>query len=284
MDDAFRKELERIISASDELSPGVNMEIEKLIQKYNTAGQRDFEGLSPEQMWGLLYSDCGENLIKLKDNKGLDIPLIKQISYYLNIVNASGEIKLTRAGNLPPSIVKEIYSQKFVPDIIIDTGITKLTKETDSMSVELTNILCRHGRLIKKREGKISLTAVGKRILATENFLPVILKTFCSKFNWAYFDVFEDTMIGQFGCYYSIYLLNKYGDTRQESLFYANKYFRALFKDRVGINTEHHHWYVIRTFDRFLKYFGFLEHYDENKFVTRYIKKSPLFNKYIEIQ
>lgn len=285
MDDNLRKDLEKLMKTFDGVSfDDMNEKLEELTHKYNNMGQKDFDGLSPEQMQGLLYSNCGENLIKIKDNKGLDIPLIKQIAYYLNIIDANKEIKLTKAGNLPPVIVKEIYSQKFIADCDIETGITKLTKETDSVSIELTNVLCQMGRLIKKRNGKISLTDVGKRILATKNFLPIILTTFCSKFNWSYFDRFEDEQIGQLGCYYTIYLLNKYGNIKRESIFYANKYFEALFKEYVGINTEQHHWYVLRTFDRFIKYFGFIEDYEENKFLTRYVKKTELFDKYIEVK
>jgi hypothetical protein len=285
MEDNFRKDLEQIIKSFDGFSLEIiNKEVEELTKRYNNMGRKEFDGLSPEQMSGLIYSNCGENLIKFKDNKGLDIPLVKQISYYLNIIDASKEIKLTKAGNLPPSIVKELYSQKFISDHDIELGITKLTKETDSMSVELTNILCQLGRLIKKRNGKISLTDVGKRILSTRNFLPVILTTFCSKFNWAYFDGFEDERTGQFGCYYSIYLLDKYGDIKRESTFYANKYFEALFKEYVGINTERHHCYALRTFDRFINYFGFIENYEENKIITRYVKKTELFDRYIEVK
>jgi hypothetical protein len=288
MIDDFKKEIEQIMRTF-EGSPltVIDNKIKKLTDKYNNAGQKDFDGLSPEQMRKLLYFNYGENMIRLKDNKGLDIPLIKQISYYLNIIAANGGIKLTKAGNLPPAIVKELYAQKFISDFDIEAGITKLAKETDSMTIELTNIICQLSRLIKKRNGKISLTDVGKRIMAVENYLPLILTTFCSKYNWGYFDIFEDRQdekIGQFGCYYTIYLLAKYGDTKRESLFYANKYFEALFKEYAGIHTEYHHFYVIRTFDRFLDFFGFLEHYDENKFIAHHIKKSELFDKYIEIK
>jgi hypothetical protein len=285
MDNGFKKEVEQLMKTFDGFPLEViNEELKKLADKHNNAGQRDFDGLSSEQMHKLLYYNCDENMIKIKDNKGLDIPLIKQIAYYLNIIGENKEIKLTKVGNLPPSIVKDIYSKKFISDRDIELGITKLTKETDSVTVELTNILCQGGRLIKKVNGKISLTAVGKKVMAAENYLPIVLKTFCSKFNWAYFDSYEDAEIGRLGCYYSIYLLAKYGGEKRESLFYANKYFEALFKKYVGINTRYHHSYVLRTFDRFLKFFGFLEDYEDNKIGTRYVKKSELFDKYIEIK
>jgi hypothetical protein len=286
MDDNFRKELEKIINSHGGFSPAaIDREIGKLTEKYNNAARNDLDGLSPEQMHGLLYANFGENIIKLKDTKGLDIPLIKQISYYLNIINTDKEIKLTKVGNLPPVLVKEIYAQKFISDRDIEIGITKLVKETDSMSVELTNILCQHGGLIKKRNGKISLTELGKKILTTENFLPVILTTFCSKFRWAYFDEYDDDRIGQFGCYYSIYLLNKYGDEKRESVFYADKYLKTLFEfeyRRVDYNLRRQ--YILRTFDKFMRYFGFLENYEENKLITRYVKKTELFDKYIEVK
>jgi hypothetical protein len=286
MEDNFRKDLEKMIKAFEGSSVEViNQELQKLTDKYNNTGMAEFDGLSPEQMKGLVYFNCGENMIKIKDAKGSDIPLVKQVSYFLDIVDAEKEIKLTKAGYLPPSIVKELYSQKFLSDFLVETGLKKLTKETDAQPIELTTVLCRVGGLTKKRNGILSLTDYGRKLAATKNYLPAILTTYCSKLNWTYFDRFrEDEEIGQLGCYYSIYLLNKYGDIKREAGFYANKYFKAFFKEYIGINTMQHLCYSVRTFNRFAKYFGFIEYYEENKLMTTYVKKSDLFDKYIEIQ
>jgi hypothetical protein len=151
------------------------------------------------------------------------------------------------------------------------------------MTIELTNILCQISGLIKKRKNVISLTHNGEAALETGNVLSTILSAFVSKFNWAYYDFYENDDIGRIGAYFSIYLLDKYGNEKRETSFYANKYFRAFFREYIGINTEPHHIYSLRTFDRFLAYFGFLEEYKENDDTIKYVKKTELFDRYIEI-
>jgi hypothetical protein len=286
MEEKFRKEIENLMEKHKYSSLAeINVELQKLAEKQNNTGRWEFDGLSPEQMRGLLYFSCNENMIKIKDDTGSEIPIIKQIKYYLDIVNNNKEIKLTKVGNLPPTIVKEIYSKKYLPDTMIELGISKLTKETDVATIELTNILCQLSGLIKKKKNSISLTKHGEAALETGNLFSKILTAFVSKFNWAYFDRFEDEKIGQIGACFSIYLLSKYGNEKREASFYANKYFQAFFEEYIGINTEGHRIYSLRTFDRFLNYFGFLEEYGENKLMgTISVKKSELFEKYIEIK
>ncbi|MDR0639329.1 MAG: hypothetical protein LBG27_10605 [Spirochaetaceae bacterium] len=286
MEDRYRKEIEGILEKyKDSPLDVINIKLQELTYKYNNMGRSDFDGLSPEQMRGLLYFNCNENMIKIKDDKGEDIPIIKQVKYYLNIVRENEGIKLTKAGNLPPAIVKEVYSKRYLPDMMIELGLRKITKETDVMTIELTNILCQLAGLIKKKKNTISLIKRGELALKTGNLFSVILSVFVSKFNWPYYDRYEDEKIGQFGAYFSIYLLSRYGNEKRNAEFYANKYFRAFFKEYIGINTEKHHAYSLRTFDRFLKYFGFLEEFNENKLTgTISVKKTELFEKYIEVK
>ena len=49
-------------------------------------------------------------IINPNDNDISDIPLIKQIRFFINQVDRSNGIKLTKADNLPPLIVKELQS------------------------------------------------------------------------------------------------------------------------------------------------------------------------------
>ncbi len=56
----------------------------------------------------------GLPVINPNDNDISDIPLIKQIRFFINQVDHSNGIKLTKAGNLPPLIVKELYQLSFL--------------------------------------------------------------------------------------------------------------------------------------------------------------------------
>jgi len=110
-----------------------------------------------------------------------------------------------------------------------------------------------------------------------------IFKTFGQKFNWAYFDGYGENNIGQLGFGFSLILLSKYGDKRQIDRFYSKKYFQAfpdlkdnMTKTNYGIGRPSD-CYSIRTFDRFLDYFGLIK-IDTDKFIT----KTELYDRLIK--
>ena len=262
---------------------------EEYIDRHNNQGDEDFDGLSPKQMYNLLYSDYATSLVKLNpQNNSIDeIPLIKQIRYFINQIDCEQEIKLTKVGNLPPRIIKELYEQRIISDYEIEQGITKLTKETDCKSIELTRILCELSGLIKKRNNVLSLTQKTMKVLNSNELFPMMFSTFGMKFDWSYFDRYTNKQIGQLGINYSLYLLNKYGDSEHDADYYAKKYFKAfpdlkMGKTEFGSDTSNEHCYSVRTFERFLEYFGFLQIHG-NRYTGFKILKSKSFNKYIEI-
>lgn len=90
---------------------------------------------------------------------------------------------------------------------------------------------------------------------------------------------------------YSLILLSKYGNTKRPDSFYSEKYFKAFpqFKeiakpDYDTIDSQLHNCYSIRTFERFLDYFGLVHIEKENYFTfkNKYITKSELFDKLIK--
>jgi hypothetical protein len=286
MNDQIKAEIAEILGKNPNISINELNKIMKIsVDKYNNTGIDDFNGLSPEIMYNLLHRSWGENIIKINPGKhyGDDIPIIKQIKYFISIINEIGEIKLTKAGYLPPIIVKEIYSKKIIIDRMIELGVTKLTKEEDVDNILLTRILCDLAGIIKKRNNKISLTNNAIKIIDSNEIFEKILYAAFKKYNWAYFDYFENTEIGQFGNNYSLYLLCKYGNEWKEDDFYANLYFKA-FPHIIGNEKAEssYAFYVNRTFRHMLKYFGFIE-YKESKLDIGKIRTTDLFRKYITI-
>ena len=136
--------------------------IDKIMNEQNNQGLPDFEGYSPIEMQYILYDTFGKNspieLLSLTDSEYQKIPILKQIKYLLELVDKQGELKLTTKGFLPTKIVTDIYNQKFIQDEMIESGISKLYKETDSKSINLTRILLELSGLVKKRNNKLSLT------------------------------------------------------------------------------------------------------------------------------
>jgi len=138
-------------------------------------------------------------IINPNDNDISEIPLIKQIRFFISQVERSNGVKLTNAGYLPPTIVKELYHQKIIKDYLIEHGIAKLTKETDCNIIVLTRILSELSGLIKKRNGIITDTKKASSIVDSNKLLPLIFSTFTDKFSWAFFDGYQNESIGQFG-------------------------------------------------------------------------------------
>jgi len=276
----------------------INKYIGELVNEQNNRAMPDFEGYSPFVMHQLLYFTFGGNspirIQKLPADEYKSIPLLNQIRYLIGLIDARGEIKLTNRGNLPVKVVGDIYSQGFLKDELIEIGLNKLYKETDSMSIHLARILVEISGLAKKRSGKLSLTASAKKYLADDSeLLLLILQTYMVKFNWAYFDGYEENSIGQLGCGFSLILLSKYGDIKRPVTFYAEKYFKAFpqlmaaivpsygTKERYAANC-----YSLRTFEIFLHYFGLISIENQGKIFDKkiYITKTSLFDKLIRIK
>ena len=224
-------------------------------------------------------------IINPNDNDISDIPLIKQIRFFINQVDRSKGIKLTKADNLPPLIVKELYQQEILKDYAIDHGITKLSKETDCNVIVLTRILCKLSGLIKKRNGILTVTKKATDIVGSNKLLPLIFSTFTDRFSWAFFDGYQNDSIGQFGWWDSLALISQHGDISRNSKYYAEKYFEAYphlltLKSYDGAIDANYSCYSVRTFDRFLDYFGFTET-TEKEMLNSFVKKTDLFDKFI---
>lgn len=261
----------------------------KLVEEGNNSGLADFEGYSPAEMHQIMYLTFNPGnpiqLQRLEDNDYNQIPMLNQIKYLANLIEKAGEIKLTNKGFLPTRIVAELYQQRFITDISIELKLRKLYKETDAISINLTRILLELSGLVKKRNGKLSLTAAGRKTLSDNHaLLHLILTTFTKKFNWAYYDIFNNQKTAQLGYGFTLILLSKYGDEKRLDSFYAEKYFRAfpMLKDFDDYPVR---CYSVRSFKRFLNYFGLISIESSGPFIqtVKYITKTDIFDKLIKV-
>lgn len=274
----------------------IQRHIDQAMNEQNNQPIPEFEGYSPFEMHKILHFtfaiDSPLKLQKLSDTDYKKIPILNQIKYLTDLIDKNGEIKLTNKGFLPTKIVSDLYSQGFLKDEYIENGISKLYKETDANTVNLTRILVELSGLIKKRNGKLSLTKKSQKVLVNnEELLRQIFLTFTNKFNWAYYDGYGENQIGQLGYGFSLILLSKYGQEKRLDSFYAEKYFKAYPRllDSVEPNygtLEKYstRCYSIRTFDRFLDYFGLVKIDKQGKWIDslKYITKTDLFDKLIK--
>lgn len=270
--------------------------IDKVMNEQNNKGLPNFEGYSPIEMQYILYDPFGDyspiRLLKLADSDYKNIPILNQIKYLAKLIDESGELKLTKKGFLPTKIVADIYNQGFLKEEFIESGFTKLYKEKDSLTINLSRILIEISGLAKKRYNKLSLTKTGKKLLNNDfKLLLLIFKTFGAKFNWAYYDGYGQNNIGQLGFGFSLILLSKYGNKKRIADFYSNKYLKAfpkLINESLDptfgtIDSRAAKCYSLRTFDRFLDYFGLIniekeKHWDADEYIT----KTKLYDKLIK--
>ena len=269
---------------------------EMMSRTQNEQGIPDFEGYSPTEMHHILYNTFDPvspiQLQKLSEVDYREIPLLNQVQYLLRLIAYEGELRLTKAGYLPRIVVTDLYSQGFMRDRFIEDGYQQLNKELDSVTINLTRLLPKVIGLIKKRNGKISLTKLGTKLYKDDDkLLRYLFTSFATKFNWGYFDYYSNEFIGQFGVGFSLILLKKYGTKKRLSKFYADKYFQALPNLNYVPNDRYMHkdsnssCYILRTFERFLLYFGLIDfeevYFDHSS--KSYIKKTLLFDKFIQI-
>lgn len=266
------------------------------MHEQNNRSISEFERYSPFEMQYILYDTFGEkspiNLTEVTESDYKTIPILNQARFLIELLYKQGEIKLTPKGFLPTKIVSEMYSQGFLKEELIESGISKLCKESDSITITLTRILLELSGIVKKQNGKLSLTKNGKKSLdSSHKILYLILTAFGTKFNWAFFDRYGENNIGQLGFGFTLILLSKYGKDKKIDTFYADKYFRAfpsliksLENPRVETveRQEAVRCYSLRSFDRFLDYFGVINIEEEKRLSSdKYISKTEIFDKLI---
>jgi len=276
----------------------IQKHIEQVINEQNNRSIPEFEGYSPFDMHHILHFTFETNsplsLRNLEDFEYEKIPMLNTIKYFLILLKKEEEIKLTAKGFLPTKIVKEIYNQGFIKEYQFTSGISKLYKESESVSVNLTRLLVELAGLTKKRNGKISLTKNGEKILSNNKKLfGLIFKSLTTKFNWSYYDGYKDNQIGQFGFGFTFILLSKYGNRKQMDSFYSEKYFKAFpqflneIKPSYGtVESYAGNCYSYRTFEIIFEIFGLVKIEKEGKGFEQkmFITKTEIFDRLIKVR
>ena len=257
-----------------------------LVGRRNAAPLEDFSGLSPEQMHNLLYYplESERSPVSLRENlsgETIDaIPFFRLVEEFIRIVKREKFIKLTPKGALPRKILHELYGLGFLKEKLIENGYVKLMRESDSVVLTTLPIVARLSGLITKKFGRFTLTNRGQKFVEgnrREELFRLVFETFTDKFNWDYNDGHPVSGVGQFGWGYTIFLLLKYGDSDRTVGFYADKYMNAfptlLDRFHVGIlgpaRKQCTSCYALRCFERFLKWFGFVQFEGEDDFLQR---------------
>ena len=277
-------------------------QIEAEVLLRNNSPIADFENLSPTNFHYILYDTYNKNspvhFQEHIESETLDkISLFRVVEDFVRIIEREKFIKLTPLGALPKKVMVELYDKKFIYDELIESGITKLWKEQDCIAIMSTKIVAEIAGITKKVNRKLTLTKKGTSFLKVENrqiFFEVFIKTFADKFNWSYNDGYPEKPIGQVGWTFTIFLLAKFGKQFHLDSFYAEKYSKALpdflneFESSI-LRTKAEHFtscYRVRSFERFLEWFGLIVIEKEGKTYSNReakIKSSKILTKVFNI-
>jgi hypothetical protein len=259
----------------------------------------EFEGLSANEIRTLIFSpfkpDC---VVRFNNNLSQEtlkqIPILNLLLLFLDKVK-SGKYSLTKNGNLSTILVKELYSAGFIPEYMIDSGITKLYSEESSIIINLIHILSKISGYVIKRKDKLVLTKNGKTLVENpENLVIDLFLNHAFKFNHGYFDLYPETHAGITDIGYTLYLLGKYGDKEHPTSFYSEK-LRIAFPELLfdfeeseltSRSDDFDNCINTRVFDRFLFLYGFIlgpNSFDDPLY-KKGIRRSEIFNKFFEIK
>ena len=249
--------------------------LDRQMAEHNNRPMPEFDHLSPNQMAFILYRPFAEGspigFKPLLPNEVVDqIPFARLFRIFAEKIWESGRLKLTATGNLPRKTCQELYELGIIKEWAIEEGITKLSKETDSIVLQNLKNIGKLSGILKVQHNWLSLTKNGTKLLDSADhgalFQTLFLTNF-SKFNLGYYDGFPQESKVQFTLGYTLYLLLKYGHEQRELQFYIDKNL-AAFPFLLEDFPAHSLWsspeedyrscYYVRVFQRFLDFYGFV--------------------------
>lgn len=256
----------------------------------------EFLGLSPEQMYRLLYrplTDTSDILILNKNlpKEGLShIPVVKEIVYLLRRLGELQPLRATVKGNLPRAFAQEMHDT-FRDPHQFDYPI--MSEEEDWKLIALRHLLTMCG-WIRKHKQRFGLTRAGKRLVdngfGSEDFFH-LLETYMLEFNWASRDSYPELYLIQQSVLFSCYLLH----VKAKAYIHADelgKYFIEAFPavlNQVAGNSYTTPEELVKSafstrfIEAFCEYFGFVtirrEEKEKSWKVDRFLQTTPLFEE-----
>ncbi len=158
-----------------------------------------------------------------------EIPLLSLLMVLLGRLSEK-EMKLTAAGNLPAKFVRELYDYRLFPAEYIDDGLYKLKGENDWYVASLVKHLPLQLKWTKKRTGKLSLTAKGKKVLKgpRQALLEALFMHHFKGFNLGFRDGYPEDGLTQRFTGFVLYQLLLHGREWKPISFYSDAMLKAF--------------------------------------------------------
>jgi hypothetical protein len=202
----------------------------------NKQSTDDFHGLSPDIMHNMLHFPFESPALFdfPSDLQGkIDAPILTLLTCLFDQIGDG--VKPTATGNLPLKICRAVrlefdakhsnYAKAFWP-----FRVRPINTEPDFMDLHVARLLAELSGLLRVYRGKFVLTSACKKLIKKGNTAryPLLLTTYCRKYNWGFRDGYEEMPFIQHGFLFSVYLLQLYGARWRDSEFYADNTLKAF--------------------------------------------------------
>ncbi len=242
----------------------------QFMQQKNQRPQDDFQGLSPEQVHRMLnFPFDSPEIVSFPKVLSVEpeAPILTLVQWISDAIDVKG-LKATAKGNLPQKLCRNaaLDYRKGLADDDIQHRM-RVNKEEDFMDLHVTRIIMELAGLLRKTKGRFFLTRKYHQLADQAGnvaLYPELFQTFCSKFNWGYWDRYPDIPFIQQSFLFSLYLLRQHGGDWKPSGFYIDAFLKAfpMVVDEVDplpyftAEDEIRHCYSIRALERFLQFMG----------------------------
>jgi hypothetical protein len=272
---------------------------DQFMQQKNQLPQDDFQGLSPEQVHRMLHFpfDTPEFFTFPETlSSEPEAPILHLVQEINAAIDEKG-LKATAKGNLPLKLCKlaKVDYQKYKPegDYLYRRNISS---EVDFDDLHTARIILELSGLLRKTKGRFFLTKKYQQMIKKSGLTglyPLLLKTYCRKFNWGFRDGYEEIPFIQHSFLFTMYLLKLHGGDWKPFLIYEDYFLQAFPMVINEIESEPYRsavdgvraCYSIRTLDRFLHFMGLasIEKIPSDKPVSRdyRIRKLPLLDEVV---
>ncbi|AAV82454.1 UNVERIFIED_ORG: SEC-C motif-containing protein [Idiomarina abyssalis] len=270
----FVDSIEQMLAMNPDLSMDeLNIIAEHQSNKINTTPHKDFCGLAPGQVNNWLYAPFPE-LEGITINTPSDLstsPVMRYLKLMLETALANGgQIKATAKGNLPAALVKE--ASAFLPEFAVAPferaiSISEFAgaNEDKFNALHYCRVLAKIAGIFKLKSNKFHVSAWAKhqyQRAGLESFFPIMLETAVYKYNWGYFDLWENEIPLQHFWLFMLWRLqhHKSHERLVDEMIQAfpdllNELYEEEYmsdRDKLAVLIES------RFIHRFLQFFGFV--------------------------
>jgi hypothetical protein len=202
----------------DELESAMTLKADK----HNSTPDYELGGLSPTQVYNLIYSKWDDEKCPIKFNKNLTIDDLKHSTFFYNtrlflnqLLEHENKDIATVRGNLNRRFVSLMFEKMQLDDDYRKTTkkYNKVLNEADVFELHIIKIICELAGIIRRRKKKILVIKKHQKLLSEENagkLYYLLFETYFRKFNLEYSDRLPEVDGLQQTISFTLYMIGKH--------------------------------------------------------------------------